>query len=304
MLKYLKIQIRKLLGTHYIIKELEAAKYKNQQQLLLLGNAISFLMKDNVEIKKSGIYKRTSEIIELLKPMEIENGEYVRVGKDNDGGYVMLNNDYFKSSKVAYSFGISNDTSWDQEIASAGKLVFMYDHTIDKLPQEHPNFRYFKVGLTGSKRDPNLKTIEELLLINKHSDNENILMKMDIEDCEWDVFNEVASETLNKFSQIVLEFHNLSPFLAKAKFDMVINVLNKINLTHQSVHIHANSDICIPHMIADLVLPTILEVTYVRKQDVDGLMVANKRTFPTEIDQPTFSGQPDIFLGLFSANSK
>ena len=32
---------------------------------------------------------------------------------------------------------------------------------------------------------------------------------MDIEGCEWDIFNEVDSTLLSKFQQIVVEFHNL-----------------------------------------------------------------------------------------------
>jgi len=302
MLKYIINIIRKIIGTQQIYNEIQIIQKKNQKQMLLLSNAIAVLMMDKKIIEESIIYDKTKKLVSLLEPKKVNAQQFIRIGKKNDGGYVMLNNEAFKQSKIAYSFGISNDTSWDETIANYGKDIYMYDHTIDKLPTQNPKFNFFKIGLTGKLSSPYLKTIEELILINNHQNENNLLMKMDIEDCEWDVFNAVSSETLNRFSQIALEFHNLSPFMDNSKYNLVIDVLNKINLTHQSVHIHANSDISVPHMMLNLVLPELLEVTFVRKDDIKDSFKENDQTYPTAIDEPTFANFPDLFIGKFSTN--
>ena len=302
MVKYIIKILRRIIGTEQIYNEIQTIQKKNQKQVMLLSNAISVLMMDKKIIEESHLYNKTKKLVGLLEPKKVNDQEFIRIGKKNDGGYVMLDNQAFKESKIAYSFGISNDTSWDESVANFGKDIYMYDHTIDRLPTKNPRFNFFKIGLTGTLKSPNLKTIEELILINNHQNEHNLLMKMDIEDCEWDVFDAVSSETLNQFSQIALELHNLTPFMSNSKYNLVIDVLNKINLTHQSVHIHANSDISVPHMMLNLVLPELLEVTFVRRDDIKDIIQDNDRIFPTSIDEPTFFNFPDLFIGKFSAN--
>ena len=236
----------------------------------------------------------------LLSPMDVAGAKYVRVGKDYDGGYIML--DYFHETKVeaAYSFGINDDISWDEAMANRGIEVFMYDHTIERLPKNHPKFHYFKEGVTGYNKGPCLKTLGELIQRNGHSSSNSLIMKMDTEGCEWDIFSEAGSSVINQFSQIAMEFHGLSSAIYDTKYPLVAAVLKRINETHQCVHVHANST-SIPLWIGELVLPSELEVTYVRRADVKDRLVTNTRQFPTEMDQPTYPGWPDIYLGDFSS---
>lgn len=47
----------------------------------------------------------------------------VRIGSKTDGGYILLND--FENIKIAYSFGISNEISFDKELADKNIDVFM-----------------------------------------------------------------------------------------------------------------------------------------------------------------------------------
>ena len=107
--------------------------------------------------------------------------------------------------------GRKHDVSWDKDAASRGCEVFMYDHTIDTLPEENPHFHRAKLGIAdGITRDSRLKTLDELIAINHHEDERSMILKMDVEGAEWGFLERVSSETLSQFSQMSFEFHNIT----------------------------------------------------------------------------------------------
>jgi hypothetical protein len=289
---------RRLLGTAQIQQQEQWSHQYQQKALLTFWNALKYSLTDPEKVEITVANKRCAEIVSLLSPMDVKGGKYVRVGRDYDGGYIMLDG-FQKNTDAAYSFGIGNDVSWDEAIANRGIDVFMFDHNIDLMPKHHPKFHYFKTGVTGYRKGASLKTLGNLIIENGHSMCKNLIMKMDIEGCEWDIFEEVKSDVIDQFSQIIVEFHELTFTIYNQKYLPIVNVLKKINQTHQSIHVHANN-INLPLWIGKLVLPTELEVTYIRRTEVKDRLVANTRQFPTEIDQPTVPSCPDIYLGSFS----
>jgi hypothetical protein len=140
--------------------------------------------------------------------------------------------------------------------------------------------------------------LSELLREGGHEKSNNLIMKMDIESAEWDVFDETPSVVINQFSQIVLELHGLIPDRKEEGPSLILKVLEKINETHQCIHVHANTYDGIL-WVGDNVLPDLIEVTYVRREDVHDRLIKNKRRFPTKLDYPTFEGLPDLKLGTF-----
>jgi hypothetical protein len=290
---------RHLLGTGQILQQEQWVSQYQQKALLTFGNALKYSSTDPEKVEMTVANKRCAEIVSLLSPMDVKGEKYIRVGKDYDGGYIMLDDFQKKKTDAAYSLGIGQDVSWDEAIANRGIDVFMFDHTIDRLPKYHSKFHYFKTGVTGHKKGANLKTLGELIIENGHTMCKNLIMKIDVEGCEWDIFQEAESSVIGQFSQIIVEFHELTFTAYNQNYLPIVNVLKKINQTHQSIHVHANN-INLPLWIGKLVLPTELEVTYIRRTEVKDKLVANTRQFPTEIDQPTLPLWPDIYLGSFS----
>ena len=304
--------IRRVAGqkqTFQQLQQLHQQQQQQQQQLLAmgiaLGSGLKYFFTDLTTVKATTTYKRCAQIVCLLSPLDVEGGgKYARIGKDFDGGYVMLDNFNADSVDAAYSFGIASDVSWDLEIAGRGIDVFMYDHTIDGLPNDHPGFHYFKLGITGEKKGTDLKTLKEIIAQNGHSHCKNMIMKMDIEGCEWDVFQHAESSIIDQFSQIVVEFHDLIAAVYDAKvLSTVVGVLEKINKTHQVLHVHANGS-SIPLWIGGLVMPDVIEVTYARRVGGTPKFVPSARQFPTELDQPTYPGGYDIYLGRFDCDTQ
>jgi hypothetical protein len=301
---------RKFLGTEEVLhmlqqqqQQLKRALKTQQHQLDRAISYLEFTTTDDARMRESNKFQNFHEIIPLLTPMDILGAKYRRVGQDYDGGYIML--DDFSSRKIdaAYSFGISNDVSWDEEIAELGIDTYMYDHTIEKLPKHNSRFHFFKEGVTGNPEEEGLETLSNLIGRNGHETSENLILKMDIEGYEWSVFEETPSDVIGQFLQIVIELHGLDPSRSKADLSQVLSVLKKINQTHQSIHVHENG-YCPISWLGELALPNLLEVTYIRRADYVDRLVQSTRTFPTEIDQPTFPWLPDVDLGTFTTETK
>ena len=133
----------KLLGygvkTKYIIND-------KPQSIIFSPTWCSRGEKKELDIFSENIKEEISRLYELLKTKDAVGYDFVRVGAANDGGYVMLDD---LPGGVAYSFGINDDVSWDDDMASYGYEVYMYDHTIDALPYVKGAFHFFKKGIAG-----------------------------------------------------------------------------------------------------------------------------------------------------------
>ena len=65
----------------------------------------------------------------------------------------------------------------------------MNDHTISKLPYDNPRFHWNKIGLSKeSNKKEHMKTLDELIKENNHSNDKIMILKIDIEYCEWNIF--------------------------------------------------------------------------------------------------------------------
>ena len=132
----------------------------------------------NLSIKEKKLYK-------MLCPRDVNGKKKILVGNFGDGGYVLF--DDFEDIKIAYSFGINKEISFDKYLANKGINVYMYDHTIDSIPSNDTKLHWKKIGLgTKNSNKKNLKSLEELLLDNGHINEKNMILKIDIEHNEWD----------------------------------------------------------------------------------------------------------------------
>ena len=240
-----------------------------------------------------------SELQKLLHIAKVEGLELVRTGCEHDGGYILL--DDFHAGDIAYSFGISTDVSWDKDMAGRGYDVFMYDHTIDALPEENPRFHWEKHGIAdGHTQDSRLKTLDELIKANHHEDRHNMILKMDVEGAEWGFFEQVSSETLSQFSQMTFEVHEI---IKHPNPEFVLSALRKINQTHQLIHIHANNYSGLYIAFGDKIFCNVLELSYVLR---------SKYTFfenydvnlPLSIDEANTPSFPEIELGRWNEDAE
>ena len=187
----------------------------------------------------------------FIAPRKVKGKNRILFGTKGDGSYVLL--DDFKDIKIAYSFGISNTIQFDKCLAEKGIDIYMYDHTISGLPYQNPKFHWTKVGLAGKGESTHeLKTLEELIIINNHSLENNMILKIDIE--PYDI--------LKKFKYIVMELH----FSSIDELNIYYKVLKKINKYHQVFYLRCNNRNNIIRL-KDLIICSLLEVSYVIKEN-------------------------------------
>jgi len=295
-------KIYQLLKKIPVISHVLARFYSLENAISRLERQVSnsiqndFIKENQISLEDYHLYKYYKSIRSYLKVMDVieTDQKYIRVGEQYvDGGYAMLDN--FQNG-IAYSFGICDDVSWDADMANLGLKVYMYDHTIKKLPYTHKNFHFHKIGILGDPKDScsNMKTMNEIININGHSEQNNLILKMDVEGWEWEFLYHASEATLNQFSQMVFEFHDLNnPALA----NKIIPALEKLNNTHQLVYIHANN-LHPAHYLGDTMLPPVLEATYIRKKDFN--FTETNRFFPQKIDIQNTKRWQEVILGKWN----
>lgn len=234
-------------------------------------------------------------ILGRLVPMDVIGFEKVRVGRDNDGGYVMI--DDFEGIVGAYSLGISDDVSWDREIADRGIGIFQYDHTIDRLPEEHHRFKWSKLKISDcANRGQGITCLPDELIANGHSWEEDYILKCDIEGEEWDVFAAIDIDLLKIFRQIVCEFHHLGEISIPEKFERMYRTVCNLTTHHSAVHVHGNN--CARWaVVGGVAVPDVLEVTFIRNENKEFKVARD--VFPCDLDQPNCPHFADFMLGSF-----
>ena len=237
------------------------------------------------------IASKVRDILNLIKPMQPIGHKKCRIGNNGDGGYVMLPP---KDDEICYSFGIGDHAFWDLDMANRGLKVFQFDGTIQKSPSVHPNIVFYKQNISAVA-DPaaNTVNIEQILYMLDHNDRSDIILQIDIEGAEWDFFDIINPKLINKFSQIIIEFHNLANF-SQDRYDQHLKVLKLINATHQSIHCHFNN-FSVYYVNPEFSISNTLEVSYARRSDYT--FAPDYSAYPSEMDFPCDIRRNDLYIG-------
>ena len=204
-------------------------------------------------------------IYHLILPKEVVGKKRILLGEKYDGCYVLL--DDFENIKIAYSFGISNNILFDKALADKGIEVYMYDHTINSLPYQNPKFHWKKLGICGiGSNFTNMKNLEELIKENGHINEKNMILKIDVDNWEWESIINLKEETLNQFKYIAIEYHFKYNIKYKKEY-LFYKVIKKISKTHQAFYTRCNGDRSRIINFGNNRICHIIEVSYIIKEN-------------------------------------
>lgn len=233
------------------------------------------------------------ELFRLIKPEQAQGVKKIRVGSPHDGGYVQL--DELEHVSLALSFGICDDDNWDVAMAAKGIPVWQYDHTIDRAPSSHPLLAFHKKMVSNCSSNETV-TLSELISAHEATEVPNIFLKIDIEGDEWKVFDSTPENDLDRISQIVCEFHNLSQLTESGFYSIAYRVFEKLNKNFAVTHVHANN--CAPLVnLSNVVIPDVIELSFASRHRYS--FCESAEIFPTELDAPCDKDKADVFLGKF-----
>jgi hypothetical protein len=203
--------------------------------------------------------KRLLGLVKTLQPKCEISTPLKRFGSQNDGGYLLIDN--LEQVSGVLSFGIGDNNSFDLEVAQFVPFVEMYDHTIVEAPRQFSNGKFNRIGISAFPSN-GFTTIEEIL--SKIPLEANLILKIDIEGAEWEVFDNISMENLLRFSQIVGEFHDLFKYFKDESFSEVVDrVMRKLESTHVIFNSHPNTW-ARHEVISGVNFPDVLEINFVR----------------------------------------
>ncbi|HEF8152387.1 TPA: hypothetical protein SBD02_001662 [Campylobacter jejuni] len=245
-----------------IISNLDIDK-KDKEILLLLLQARD---RNYIRINNNEqCYQNIINYLNLIRPLELPLCDLLRIGGNGDGGYVMYNGggDMSDINTKALSLGVSDSSPWDLEMAQRGFKVIEYDASIEKCPYDHENIVFHKKFI-GNVNNENTITLVQALKDNNLDENKPNILQCDIENCEWDMLENIDISILNKyFSQVIFEFHGCNPE-EQDGVEKRISLLKKLNEYFVPMHTHFHNHGKIFYS-QGLFFSTTLEVSYLRK---------------------------------------
>jgi hypothetical protein len=137
---------------------------------------------------------------------------------------------------------------------------------------------------------------------DKHNIEPNILLKLDIECDEWAILDKAPREVLNRFAQIVGEFHFFEGYSADIRWRRLITrVLKKLTDDYAVIHVHANNygDF---HTLGSLTLPNVFEITFANRALYS--FYRTDESFPGPLDAPNDPSRPDVHLDMFEGHPR
>jgi hypothetical protein len=237
--------------------------------------------------------ERIHSVLALLTPVFVEGVPKVRIGRDLDGGYVML--DDLREIAAAISLGISDDVSWDIDIAKRAIRVLQFDPMVPAPPQSHELFEFEPLWIVP-RDQPGGISLNTIVQTRLAAVDGALLLKIDIEGSEWDVILATDADVLRRFKQIVVEFHDLDQLGEEQFGSRARDVFTKMASTHLVTHIHGNNCANFAN-VGNIMVPQSLEVSFAARSSYEAS--TNSDLFPTLLDRPNQPGRADLYLGQF-----
>ena len=235
------------------------------------------------------LLERANQVLMFLEPKPADLQELRRFGSSNDGGYLMI--DDLNHSDFLISMGVADDVNFERDVVGKIAGVHLYDNSIDQLPSEVANSHFYAQRIGGAGGTSLKQTIERV------EPGFSLLLKMDIEGSEWETLDDVASGDLDRFRQMVIEFHKFANIGDDEYFNRFKRVFEKIEKTHFIMNSHPNNCGGIV-LVENLTLPNVIEITFLRRSDypIDHSKKAECSNLLSALNQPCAPTLADIYL--------
>jgi len=207
----------------------------------------------------------TFKFPKVLMPFECPN--LIRLGKQNDGGYLVNPVDVLETKHIL-SFGIGSDWSFENDFLKLNNCSL---DAFDKNVEDTKETRSF------FNNDKNLirKNIDEHTPLYSIVNKQNIFLKCDIDGAEYKILDDIIKFS-DRFTGIVIEFHDINQ---SNNFNSLTNFVSKLN--QKLIHIHVNNYFY--YKTGTENIPDVLELSF---SSASNLFLNNELKLPNKLDMP------------------
>lgn len=254
---------------------------------LLLFSAAKILAFANTVLTEMTDRNQLLSLIKKLYPLSCDK-ELIRLGPKGDGGYLIPND--LTGIEACFSPGVSFVSGFEKDCADLGMKVFLADKSVEKPADEHRLF-YFTKKFVGVTSNDNFMTFDSWVASCLPESQTDLLMQIDIEGYEYEVFLSISDILMRRFRIIVAEFHQLDRFWSSPFFKLASRAFEKILQTHSCVHIHPNNRWS-PLRRRGLSIPRTAEFTFLRNDRI--VNPSYQRIFPNPLDYDNTNNPPIV----------
>jgi FkbM family methyltransferase len=219
------------------------------------------------EISKVKSVKHIEEFINCIVSMTTGVPLELIGSIKSDGSYPVALANKLKTTRLI-SIGVGNNMKFDEEVASRGAYVWLYDHTITATVKKKYATRmsFSQTGVRGKDLVPNCLTLDEIV---DNSNNgchfDQTILKIDCEGNEWDALLNTSNHTLSKIDQICGEFHNLDGITESDLSTKYFKVLQKLQRDFVVTYIAVNNFTPTVNLSNGLIWPFTIEIHLLNK---------------------------------------
>ncbi|MFW2440391.1 MAG: FkbM family methyltransferase [Arenicellales bacterium] len=217
-------------------------------------------------------------LIHKLSPVMGDDMELIRFGPNGDGGYLIP--DDLIGVEACFSPGVNLISGFEKDCANTGMKVFLADKSVDQAAESDEMFHFTKkyVGVTTSE---DCMTIDDWVSSSLPENPSDLLLQIDIEGAEYEVFLGMSDCLMRRFRIIVAEFHGLEKLWSRHFFQFASKAFEKLLQTHTCVHIHPNN--CCGYVQKnELAIPSAAEFTFLRSERISNPSLVD--SFPHPLD--------------------
>ena len=158
--------------------------------------------------------KKIKSLMQKLHPVSCDK-ELIRFGPKGDGGYLLPND--LDGIEACFSPGVASVSGFEKDCADFGMKVFLADKSVQQPAEVHNRFNFTNkfIGVTSND---DFMTMDNWVATSLAESQSDLLLQIDIEGYEYEVFLSISDNLMRRFRIIVAEFHQLkqlwnNPFL-------------------------------------------------------------------------------------------
>jgi hypothetical protein len=141
---------------------------------------------------------------------------------------------------------------------------------------------HFSKKYVGASSNTDFITLDDWVRAAILETEPDLILQIDIEGFEYEVFLSASDRLLRRCRIIVAEFHSLDQLWNRPFFDIARRAFEKLLQTHACVHIHPNNCSGLSKN-ADIEIPHVMEFTFIRRDRIR--RSSTRLRFPHPLDR-------------------